>query len=86
MSSVNRKRFTGKRVIKRKSRELVGDSYQADKENLDKLRKIGKQTGISKAELLRWATELVIAVYDNRKAGQETVTVTLMPKMRKEKE
>jgi len=85
-SPIKKKRFTGKRIIKRRVyRELIRDSYQADKTALQKLRSISKVMGVSKASLLRWATEIIIAAWNAREKGKKTFTIELDSKMQKGK-
>jgi len=72
-----KKKWTGQRTTKKKRPELVGDSYQADKKNLEKLRSISKAWGRSKAELVRYGVTLVIQVYKALAKGEQEITFDL---------
>jgi hypothetical protein len=56
---------------------LVGDSYQADARDLRKIRRIAKKHRVSKAELLRYGTKLVLFAYEAKEQGKKTVTIKL---------
>lgn len=46
------------------STRLIGDSYQADPSDLDRLREIAAEVNSSKAELIRSAIRAFIKKYD----------------------
>ena len=75
-TTVKAKKFPGT-TFKKRPANLVGDSYQANERDLKKLRRIAKRRGVSKAEILRYATTLVLKVYDAQKQGKKKLTIDL---------
>lgn len=76
-AKIKKKKFPGTTFKKKKWPKLVGDSYQADEKTLKKIRRIAKKRGISKAEILRYASEVVVQIYDAIKDGKKKVTINV---------
>lgn len=81
MGDTKKKPWPGTRTARKKRPELIGDSYQADKEDLKTIRRIARKLSeksgrkISKAEIIRYGIKLAIMAYAAREKG-ESVTLT----------
>lgn len=77
MPETKKKKHPGVRTKRKVRPELVGDSYQADKKDLKKIRQIAKKRGCSKAEIIRYGVKLAIQVFNASVAGEESITLDL---------
>lgn len=75
--TAKKKTWTGQRTAKKKRPKLVGDSYQANAKDLEKLRKIADKWGRSKAELVRYGVTLVLKVFRALRLGETQLVVDL---------
>ncbi len=76
---MQKKKWTGRTAAKKKRKKpnLVGDSYQADKKDLQAIRRIARKKRISKAEIIRYGVKLALMAFNASENGSDALRIPL---------